>query len=233
MKNYVTVIIVAAGNSSRMGLATSKQFIPLLEQPAIQYTLTAFERSYLINSIVVVCRPQDEIAIRTIIDNNNIKKVDAIVYGGSTRSESVLNGIKASNDETTHFAIHDGARPLIELEDIEKVVKGAFETGCATLGTYVTDTIKTVDEEGYISSTLTRSKLRAVQTPQVFEKNLYLNAFNNAMDSKLDFTDDCQLLENYGAKVKVIIGNTTNIKLTTQSDIIIAENILKRKQETL
>lgn len=233
MKNFVTAIIVAAGNSSRMGLTMSKQFIPLLGQPAIKYTLSAFERSYIINSIVVVCRPQDEIAIRSIINNNNISKVRAVVYGGATRGESVLNGINASSDETTHFAIHDGARPLIELEDIEKVVKASFETGATTLGTYVTDTIKVVDEEGYISSTPVRSKLRAVQTPQVFEKSLYLDAIKQASDNKLDFTDDCQLVESIGKKVKVIIGNTTNIKLTTQSDITIAENILSRKQESL
>ncbi len=118
MKNYVTAIIVAAGNSSRMGLTMSKQFIPLLGQPAIKYTLTAFQRSYIIDSIVVVCRPQDEIAIRSIINSNEITKVRSVVYGGATRGESVSNGIKASCEETTHFAIHDGARPLVDLEDI-------------------------------------------------------------------------------------------------------------------
>lgn len=233
MKNFVTAIIVAAGNSSRMGMTMSKQFIPLLGQPAIKYTLSAFERSYLINSIIVVCRPQDEIALRSIISKNDISKVRDVVYGGATRGESVFNGIKASAEETTHFAIHDGARPLIDLEDIEKVVKASFETGAATLGTYVTDTIKTVDEEGFIASTPVRSRLRAVQTPQVFEKNIYLNAIETAKENKLDFTDDCQLIENAKGKVKIVIGSDTNIKLTTQADITIAENILGRKQATL
>lgn len=233
MKNYVTAIIVAAGNSSRMGLTMSKQFIPLLGEPAIKYTLSAFQRSYLIDSIVVVCRPQDMIALRSIISKNDITKVRDVVCGGASRGESVYNGIKASAEETTHFAIHDGARPLIELADIEKVVKASFETGAATLGTYVTDTIKIVDEEGYIASTPVRSKLRAVQTPQVFEKDLYLNAVEIAKENKLDFTDDCQLIENAKGKVKVVIGSETNIKLTTQADITIAENILSRKQETL
>lgn len=233
MKNYVTAIIVAAGNSSRMGLTMSKQFIPLLGQPAIKYTLSVFQRSYIINSIVVVCRPQDEIAIRSIIDKNDITKVRAVVYGGATRGESVANGINASSDETTHFAIHDGARPLVELEDIEKVVKASFETGAATLGTYVTDTIKNVDEEGNIVSTPVRSKLRAVQTPQVFEKDKYLKALSIAKENNLEFTDDCQLIENAKGKVRVVIGNSTNIKLTTQADITIAENILSRKQAIL
>ena len=230
MKNYVTAIVVAAGNSSRMGLQMSKQFIPLLGEPAIKYTLSAFQRSYLIDSIVVVCRPQDIIALRSIISKNEITKVRDVVYGGATRGESVLNGIKASAEETTHFAIHDGARPLIELEDIEKVVKASFEAGAATLGTYVTDTIKIVDEEGYIASTPVRSKLRAVQTPQVFSKDIYLDAVEIAKENNLDFTDDCQLIENAKGRVKVIIGSETNIKLTTQNDITIAENILSRKQ---
>lgn len=230
MGNFVTAIIVAAGNSSRMGLAMSKQFIPLLEQPAIKYTLDAFQRSYIINSVIVVCRPQDEIAIKTIIDNNDFTKVDAIVYGGASRGESVANGINASSPDTTHFAIHDGARPLIGLEDIEKVVKTAFITKAATLGTFVTDTIKMVDEEGDIVSTPVRNKLRAVQTPQVFEKELYFSAFENAKENNLHFTDDCQLIENIGEKVKVVVGSATNIKLTTQNDIIIAENFLRGKQ---
>lgn len=229
MENFVTAIIVAAGNSTRMGLNMSKQFIPLLGEPAIKYTLESFEKSYIINSVVVVCRPQDKIALNAVI-NNKFQKVNAIVYGGSSRDESVCNGIKASDERTTHFAIHDGARPLVEQEDIVKVVKAAFETKAATLGTYVTDTIKVVDDENKILSTPLRSKLRAVQTPQVFEKNLYLNALEKARENKVNFTDDCQLIESIGEKVSVVIGSTSNIKLTTQDDILMAESILKGKQ---
>lgn len=230
MNNFVTAIIVAAGNSSRMGLGMSKQFIPLLGEPALKYTLDAFQRSYIIDSIVVVCRPQDEIAIRSIVSDNSFDKVEAVVYGGKVRGESVANGINSANEATTHFAIHDGARPLIELGDIEKVVKAAFETKAATLGTFVTDTIKTVNNEGDIESTPVRSKLRAVQTPQVFEKEIYQKAMKYAKDNNLDFTDDCQLLEALGEKVRVVIGSQDNIKLTTQNDITLVENILKRKQ---
>lgn len=230
MKKFVTAIIVAAGNSSRMGLGMSKQFIPLLGEPALKYTLNAFERSYIIDSIVVVCRPQDKVAISAIINQNSFKKVDALVYGGSTRGESVTNGVNSANSETTHFAIHDGARPLVELIDIENVVKVAFETNAATLGIFVTDTIKTVDNENNIVSTPVRSKLRAVQTPQVFEKELYIKALNYAKENKLSFTDDCQLVESIGESVKVVIGSQDNIKLTTQNDIAIVEHILKGKQ---
>lgn len=230
MKNFVTAIIVAAGNSSRMGLGMSKQFIPLLGEPALKYTLDAFERSYIIDSIAVVCRPQDKVAISAIIKQNSFNKVDALVYGGRTRAESVSNGVRSVNPETTHFAIHDGARPLVMLRDIENVVKVAFETKAAALGTPVTDTIKTVDNDGNIVSTPARNKLRAVQTPQVFEKELYIKALNYAKENKLDFTDDCQLVESIGEKVKVVIGSGNNIKLTTQNDIAIAEYILNREK---
>jgi 2-C-methyl-D-erythritol 4-phosphate cytidylyltransferase len=227
MKNFVTAIIVAAGESSRMGLGISKQFIPLLGEPVLKHTITAFEKSYIIDSIVVVCRPQDKIAISAIIKENSFKKVDAIVCGGNSRGQSVSNGIAGADPNTTHFAIHDGARPLISVEDIESVVKGAFKAKATTLGTFVTDTIKVIDQENYIVSTPVRSKLRAVQTPQVFEKELYMKALKSAEEKGLDFTDDCQLVENIGERVKVIIGSEDNIKLTTQNDIAIAENILK------
>lgn len=229
MSNFVTAIVVAAGNSSRMGLQMSKQFIPLLGQPAIKYTLEAFERSYIVDSVVVVCRPQDKVAISAIVNQNSFSKVNALVYGGVTRGESVSNGISAAPEKTTHFAIHDGARPLISIEDIERVVKVSFDTNAATLGTLVTDTMKSVDDEGNIVSTPVRSKLRAVQTPQVFEKNLYTKALDYARENNLDFTDDCQLIESIGEKVKVVIGSSYNIKLTTQNDIAIAEYILKAK----
>lgn len=226
MNRFVTAIIVAAGNSTRMGLGISKQFIPLCSEPVIKHTLRAFEQSDIIDSVVVVCRPQDESEIQKIVEGN-FKKVKALVYGGSMRDESVRNGIVAADERTTHYAIHDGARPLIEQDDITAVVSKAFETGAAALGTLVTDTIKVVDENNIIVDTPIREGLRAVQTPQVFEKSLYLKALDNAKDKSLNITDDCKLVETLGENVHIVIGSETNIKLTTQSDITLAETILK------
>ncbi len=214
-----------------MGLKISKQFIPLCGEPVIKHTLKAFEQSEVINSVVVVCRPQDEYEIHKIADGN-FSKVRAVVYGGSVRDESVRNGILAADERTTHYAIHDGARPLIEQKDIAGVVNKAFETGAAALGTLVTDTIKVVDENNIIVDTPIRSQLRAVQTPQVFEKNLYLKALDNAKNKNLNITDDCKLAEALGARVHIVIGSDTNIKLTTPSDINLAKTILKSRQKT-
>lgn len=229
MANFVSAVIVAAGGSVRMGVADSKQFIPLLGHPAIEYTLRAFEKCYLIKEIVVVCREQDKDRIRTIADENGFTKVSSLVEGGASRAESVRNGIKAANDRAKYFAIHDGARPLITVEEIERVVEAAFETGAATLGVPVKDTIKVVDGYNKIESTPLRSQLRAVHTPQVFEKELYQFALENAGDNMINFTDDCSLIEHMGGEVEVVKGNEENIKLTTPIDVVIAESILKTR----
>ena len=230
MSAFVSAIIVAAGGSVRMGIADSKQFIPLLSHPAIEYTLRAFQQAPRISEIVVVCREQDKQRIQDIVDENGFAKVSRLVLGGASRAESVRNGINGASERAKYYAIHDGARPLITVEEIERVVEAAFETGAATLGTSVTDTIKVVDGFNKIESTPLRSQLRAVQTPQVFECELYKFALENAGDNAVNFTDDCSLIENMGGEVEVVKGSVENIKLTTPIDIIIAESILKTRQ---
>ncbi len=224
-KPFVTAVVVAAGNSTRMGSSISKQFIPILGKPVIAYTLRAFEESECISRVVVVCRESDMQQIKEIAQTENCTKVKAFAVGGATRSESVCAGISAASEETTHFAIHDGARPLVLPEDINKVVAEAVGCGAAALAVPVTDTIKVVDEDGFIKSTPLRSTLRAAQTPQVFEKSLYMKALNFTKGE--DFTDDCALVETVGAKVKIVVGAYTNIKVTTPQDIPLAEGILR------
>ena len=214
-----------------MGIADSKQFIPLLSRPAIEYTLKAFQKSHLIKEIVIVCREQDNDRINKIIELNGFSKVSKLVKGGDSRADSVRNGIGACSESAKYYAIHDGARPLITVEEIERVVEAAFDTGAATLGTSVKDTIKVVDGFNNIESTPIRSQLRAVQTPQVFERDLYRFALENAGDNIINFTDDCSLIENMGGEVLVVKGNEENIKLTTPIDIVIAESILKSRQQ--
>lgn len=231
MSAFVSAVIVAAGGSVRMGIADSKQFIPLLSRPAIEYTLKAFQKCYLIKEIVIVCREQDNDRINKIIELNGFNKVSKLVKGGDSRADSVRNGIGACSESAKYYAIHDGARPLITVEEIERVVEAAFDTGAATLGTSVKDTIKVVDGFNNIESTPIRSQLRAVQTPQVFERDLYRFALENAGDNIINFTDDCSLIENMGGEVLVVKGNEENIKLTTPIDIVIAESILKSRQQ--
>ena len=227
---FVTAIIVAAGNSTRMGGNISKQFISIKEKMVIEHTLTAFENCNVIDEVVIVARQQDIAKIKEL-SSNCFKKVKAITTGGDTRGDSVSNGIKASSANTTHFAIHDGARPMIKVSDIESVVNTAFKVKSATLGVMVKDTIKAVNDENTVVSTPNRDALRSIQTPQVFERDLYTFALENAGDNAINFTDDCALIENMGGEVEVVKGSDENIKLTTPLDVIIAESILKAREQ--
>ncbi len=229
MKIYTSAIIAASGNSTRMGLEISKQLIQLDSKPVIWHTLSAFEKCDVIDEIIVVCRQIDIDSIKAIA--NEFSKVKAVVTGGDTRADSVANGVEACSKCSRFFAIHDGARPLITPDDIEKVVKTAYDTGGATLGTPVTDTIKVVDSKEIILSTPKRDNLRAVQTPQVFERDLYLSAIDNAVENALSVTDDCSMVEAIGKPVCVVLGSGENIKLTTQTDLVFAKAILENRKK--
>ena len=156
---------------------------------------------------------------------------EILILTGESRAQSVQNGISAVSAEAKYLAIHDGARPLISSEEINRVLERAFETGAATLGTPVTDTIKVVNDDNLIVSTPVRSTLRAVQTPQVFDREMYEFALDKAGDELDSFTDDCSLIENLGVEIEVVEGSAENIKLTTPIDIIIAEAILNRRKQ--
>ncbi len=223
-------IIVAAGNSTRMALGFSKQFLLLCGIPAIVRTLSAFDAASRIDSVVVVCRGEDISELQEYIQKYNIKKVMAVVSGGSTRQQSVAAGILAAPGETAYFAIHDGARALITPEEIDGAVEDGIRFGASALAVPVKDTIKLVDEEGFVSSTPQRSALWAVQTPQVFERGIYLAAMAQAEKDGADYTDDCQLAEKSGARVHLCQGKYTNLKLTTGDDIILAETIIKNRE---
>ncbi len=229
MSSFVSAVIVAAGGSTRMGSGESKQFLPLLGRPAISYTLRAFQSCALIDEIIVVCRAQDADRIRDVASEYAIEKLASVVEGGSCRAESVKNGLDKVSENAGYVAIHDGARPLVTPEEIEAVCTAAFETGAATLGTPVTDTIKIAGADNMIESTPDRSTLKAVQTPQVFEKELYTFALSDFGSGLENVTDDCALIENMGGEVLIVEGSRENIKLTTPIDIVIAESILKNR----
>ncbi len=228
MKNYTSAVIVAAGNSTRMGLSVPKHFLPLEDNLAIEYTLSTFQFCSIIDEVIVVCRKADFDQMSEIC--SAFTKVKKVVLGGDNRTESVKNGVNATSENTKFVAIHDGARILVTDEEIKDVVRRAYACKAATLGTHVTDTIKTVAKNMTVVDTPDRSRLFAVQTPQVFEKSLYLRALKNTLDNSLSVTDDCSMVELLGEKVEVVLGKSTNIKLTTQSDITLALAILSKRK---
>lgn len=229
MRYFTSAIIAASGNSTRMGMSVSKQLLKIGSKPTIEHTLSAFEKSDVIDEIVVVCREYDIENIKAIA--NKFSKVKAVTVGGDTRAQSVANGVNAASDNAQFFAIHDGARPLISTADIKRVVERAYVTKAATLGTFVTDTIKVVGSDNIITDTPVRDTLRAVQTPQVFERQLYLRAIKNCVENNLSVTDDCSMVEALGEKVEIVAGSSENIKLTTKTDLLIATSILSQRDD--
>ena len=228
-KPFVSAVIVSAGNSSRMG-GVNKQFLNIGGMPVIAHSIKAFQDCTFIDEIVIVTRDIDIDEVNEVVKDYSFSKVVAAVVGGETRQLSVLNGIKAVSNDAEYIAIHDGARPLVTEKVILDTLSCAIEFNAATTGVKVIDTIKIVDENENIIDTPNRAFLRAVQTPQIFNKELYLNAVNNVPNSK-DFTDDCKLIEAFGHKVKIVDGDYENIKITTPSDIEIATYYLSKRRE--
>lgn len=220
----VSAVIVCAGNSTRMG-GVNKILLPLCDRPVIGHTMLAFENSPSIEEIIIVARECDFSAISTEAENAGISKFKGCVAGGNTRQESVINGIRKISTDTELIAVHDGARPLVKPEHIERAVKDASVFGGATLGVPVKDTIKMV-EGGLIVDTPPRSSLYITQTPQIFKKKIYFEGVDFALEHGLNFTDDCQLAEAIGCKVCMTLGDYTNIKITTPEDIELAHTLI-------
>ncbi len=220
----VTAVIVAAGRSTRM--REPKQFLPIAGRPLIAHTLRAFEECRAVDRIVVVMQPADHERLRAIAAEYGINKLSAVVAGGNTRQESVHNGVLACED-ATYVAIHDGARPLITPAIIERVIEAAKQHGVAAAAVHTTDTVKIADANGMVLSTPARASLWNMQTPQIFQKDLYEQVWQNAQRIGLDATDDCCLAEAMGLPVKLVESSYSNIKITTPEDLSAAEGLLK------
>lgn len=228
---FVSAIIVAAGQSRRMGGDTSKQFILIDGVPVIVRTLKAFEIAERIREVVIAARQEDIPQMYALIQDYEITKVKQIITGGVTRQESVFRAIAQVDENADFLAIHDGARPLIRPQEIDLAVSAAVEHGAAALGVPVKDTVKQVDADGKIVDTPERSTLWAVQTPQVFSRALYLRAAEQAGEAAAQLTDDCQLIERTGAPVYLVRGAYANLKITTPEDVFAAEGILRATED--
>lgn len=224
-KPFITAIIAAAGSSSRMN-GINKLLFEIDGITVIARTIDKFNSNDNINEIVISARSSDIETIKEIVSKYNFSKVTAIVDGGDTRAQSIKNSVKSSSNKTEYFAIHDGARPLITEKVINETINNAIKYRAAVAGVRVKDTIKVVDG-GFIESTPERSALWAVHTPQVFEKNLYLEAIANAENYKAEITDDSMLVEMLGVKVFMVNDEYSNIKITTPDDLSIVEQYIK------
>lgn len=219
-------VIVAAGSATRMG-GIDKVMANLGGEPMIARTVRAFQNCDAITSIVIVTR---EDLIRPISDLcRDMKKVAAVVAGGSSRQKSVHLGLNALPKGMKLAAVHDGARPLISWQVIDRVVRAANTYGAAAPAIPVKDTIKVV-QGGLVKETPDRSSLMAVQTPQVFDFDLLRGALKKAEEDGTQVTDDCSAVERTGMRIKIVEGDERNLKVTTPMDLKIAELLLEETQ---
>ena len=229
MAPATSAIIVAAGNSSRMGKGVSKQLLELDGIPVIARTLMSFGRSGYIDEIILVVREEDKPEMEALALRYGIKKPIKLVLGGASRTESVKKGFEAVDPKAKFIAIHDGARCLITPKMIQRVLRAAYLHKAATAACPVTDTVKLATKRGFIEKTVDRRKVFLAQTPQVFHADLYRAALANC--DGLDFTDDNQLVEHINFPVKLVDCGTENIKLTHPEDLLRASAILEARKK--
>lgn len=220
---YCGAVIVAAGTASRMG-GIDKVMEPLGGVPMVMHSVRAFQECDAVREIVVVTRPDLIVPIMSLC--SGIPKVTAVVAGGSSRPESVSRGLNALSSKVKLAAIHDGARPLISWQVIDRAVRAANTFGAAAPGVPVKDTIKVVTG-GVVTSTPERKQLQAVQTPQVFDFDLLRGALKKAYQDGAEITDDCSAVERMGFAVKIVEGDERNLKVTTPMDLKIAAMLLE------
>lgn len=222
----VTAIIAAGGSGTRMGAGINKVYLECDGIPIIARTVSVFEKSDIIDEIIVVTGINDISLFKELSLKYGFRKISAVIQGGSTRAESVYNGLTHANGEIV--LIHDGARMLITTEEIEQVFDDCKKFGAAALGVKCKDTLK-INNGGFIAGTLDRETTYQIQTPQAFYKDTIIKAHQNAKDNTA--TDDCALAEKIGVKIKITEGSYENIKITTPSDLAIAHEILKKRGE--
>ena len=223
-EDFCTAIIVAAGNSQRMG--RDKIMMPLGDRPVIAHTLAAFQKCEYIDEIIVVTKYERLQEIADICNDYKIDKTSKIVRGGRTRAESALLGVSEANDRSTLIAIHDGARPFVSTALIDRAVNSAKVNHAVAPAVYSTDTVRIVNTKGVVVSTPNRDTVALIQTPQVFDADLIKSALTKAVEKNMRITDDCSAVEALGVKVTVVAGEQTNIKLTSSTDTYLAEKIL-------
>jgi 2-C-methyl-D-erythritol 4-phosphate cytidylyltransferase len=226
MTSKVAVIVAAAGASTRFGGPVKKTFAKIGERAVIIRTLELFINRDDVCEIVLAVSEDDYDMVKTKFGANLGFMGVKLVKGGDKRWLTVRNALAALSSEAKLVAIHDGARPCLAAETITQVFEAAEKTGAAILAAPVNATVKRIDEKNTIETTVDRNRLYLAQTPQVFKRELLLDAYQRITDTHVDFTDDAQVLEQAGMKVTIVESEQTNIKITTQNDLKLAEVIL-------
>lgn len=221
----LTAIIVAAGSSKRAGF--DKLLAKIAGRSVLQHTLDAFEKATCVSDILVVSR--ETVAVQNFIVKSNLRKVRRVVRGGVRRQDSVQVGLDALDDEVEFVAVHDAARPLITPQEIERVFAAARKHDAAALAVPITDTLKIADANYMVSGAIDRQNVFAMQTPQIFRRELLSQAYDRVKKDSVTVTDDVSAIEHAGGKIVIVPAEDQNLKITYANDLLLAEVILEQR----
>ncbi len=229
---HVTAILLAAGKGQRFKSLISKPLVKLGECPIINYSLKVLNRHPLVKDIILVVNSANKKAMLALVKKSGYKKISSLVPGGARRQDSVFNALKKVSASSDLVMIHDSARPFVKAEEISILIARAKRSGAAILGVPVKATIKEVTlpvrpagSRLVVKRTLDRENLWEIQTPQVFDRDLIIKAYQRF--GKIDVTDDAALIEKLGKRVELVLGSYENIKITAPEDLITAKSILR------
>jgi 2-C-methyl-D-erythritol 4-phosphate cytidylyltransferase len=223
----LTAIIVAAGDSRRMGF--DKLFATIAGRPVIAHTIHAFERAGCVDEIIVVGREDRLAEIKKIVRDEKLKKVRSIITGGKHRQDSVRAGLDHLEATARYVAIHDAARPLITADQIERVFEQCRIHAAASLAEPISDTLKYADTEFFVAGPVDRHQLYAMQTPQVFERRLIEDGYRAVYAENASVTDEVSAVERLGRKVVLVPNTDLNFKITYPRDLALAEFVIHER----
>lgn len=235
MKERTTAIVLAAGQGKRMQTKVHKQYLLLKDKPVIYYALQAFEDSFIDDIVLVVGKDENDYCQKEIVQKYGFSKIRAIVEGGKERYHSVAYGLQAITWNCDFVFIHDGARPFVDREILERAYCAVKDARACVVGMPVKDTVKIANAEGYVESTPARANVWQIQTPQVFSFSIIKNAYDKLLQQEMQLkeqgvmvTDDAMVLEYFEKiPVKLVEGSYQNIKITTPEDLKIAQAFME------
>jgi 2-C-methyl-D-erythritol 4-phosphate cytidylyltransferase len=225
---FTSVIIPAAGFGERMGAPVSKQFLSLRGKPLIIHTLERFQQCSEIAEIVIAAQPSAFQQIEFLVKEFHLAKVRPLVEGGKRRQDSVANALKHIDERAELVVVHDAVRPFIHKKILLAAIEKAVEHSASVVAVHAKDTVKIGNERNIIETTLKRSSVWIVQTPQIFKKDILVRAYEHAKNNGIEATDDASLVEQIGVQPVLVEGSYDNIKITTPGDMEFAEVLMHR-----
>ena len=225
----LSAIIVAAGDSRRMGF--DKLFAAIAGKPVIAHTIRAFERAISVDGIIVVAREDRHDEIKTIVRDENFKKVKSIIPGGKRRQDSVRAGLDHLESVMRYVAVHDAARPLVTPQQIDRVFEQCRIHGAAALAEPINDTLKRADADLLVTDSVDRQELYAMQTPQIFERQLIAEAYRAVYTKNVSVPDEVSAVERLGRKVALVLNDDFNFKITYPRHLPLAEFVLTQRRK--